>query len=276
MIGQFASAGANLAGNIITNKQNAELNKQNMQQTQYNNNVATQLGEQLGFGKDLQNIYKTYGFSFGQDYMNPLLAIKSYNMSKDALYNGAQIKAADYRKAGINPLVAASQGGSASVSGGANSVSSNTPQKGNIPMQAPSFALNSDLFDIARRGAETRVLNAQADKMEAETKNEPKKGQNIDADTLLKKTQHSKTLEEINTELEKQHMTKVQRDYVIEQTKQIQHDMSINIEKGLRTNDQIPVVSGQITDMLSKIKLDPDSSLYNFLYVAIMAYLLGK
>lgn len=118
---------------------------------------------------------------------------KNYELARDQLYSGTQIKAEDMRKAGINPILAASPGMSASAPQ-ANVTPPNEADYKAKGMQARASMLNSvaTALQLKKLNHEIALLDSQKDKNEADEFYSRMSGQNQVSQSMLNTALHSK------------------------------------------------------------------------------------
>lgn len=307
MIGQIASAGINGITTGIVNSQNEKLQNRSTNWAYADRRAANRVYQYYADNGNLDNFNMKHRQDYNDvaDYYNPMMQIQSYefnkNMaekshnlaqqqydtSKDLAYNGVSIRANDYRRAGINPLLAVNNSASFSpVSTGGGSANAGTlshDRPGQATMQTPApvnLKPGNTLLDYINQKAQARLLNAQAEKMEAETTTEKHKPENIQADTDFKlqqiensKTDNNYKMELINSEMKKQKLTQSQIDYYDEQVKSMQHDLQLSEDSNTKLHETLPYNATMISEMLDTMGVDRESSLYPFLYTATTALL---
>lgn len=274
-LGSIISSAMNANAQDKVNKHNQQNNDrayfQNIAGNQTNNKL---LHDLLGYDTRIGDTYST------SDMLNPYLAIENFKTSKDIAYNGAQIKANDYRKAGFNPLLAV--GGSASFSPTSSNVPQSSAPTGNPLSNNNPFKISggSDLLGYLSKNAEIKVLQAQANKLNAEAETEKGRPANLSADTDLKlqqtatqAAQEKLTLEQINTEMSKQHLNKSQIEKYNIDIKALQHDLNLSEKFDIKMSENIPYAWQQISNIIESIGVSPDNPLYSYLTLASIALL---
>lgn len=274
-LGSIISSAMNANAQDKVNKYNQQNNDrayfQNIAGNQTNNKL---LHDLLGYDTRIGDTYST------SDMLNPYLAIENFKTSKDIAYNGAQIKANDYRKAGFNPLLAV--GGSASFSPTSSNVPQSSAPTGNPLSNNNPFKISggSDLLGYLSKSAEIKVLQAQANKLNAEAETEKGRPANLSADTDLKlqqtatqAAQEKLTLEQINTEMSKQHLNKSQIEKYNIDIKALQHDLNLSEKFDIKMSENIPYAWQQISNIIESIGVSPDNPLYSYLTLASIALL---
>lgn len=269
-IGQLATAGINLAGQSQTNWQNQKNFNTNLSMNK-NQNVFTNgmLEHFIKTGNIKPDQFKQISYSNGEDYitdswlnydlLNPFLALESHKISKDLSYNGVQRKVEDLKKSGLSPLLATgssplSYTGSGSSNGKApQGVSANTQSWSNINMQT----------GLLKELAELKLLDKQADKIEAETNTEYEKASNLNENTklLIAQTSH---------ELSKQNLTKTQIAKYEKDVEILINDFNISKDLNMRYKDNKPYIFNAAEDLVSNLGIDSGTALFDWLVGAVV------
>lgn len=301
IISSLVNSGTQLGVNASNQNNATSIKNQNFADSRVAN---TMLSNYLKNGKvgidQWNNDVSGQDYNDVADYMNPYLAINAVDMNKQAFefnknsfrenidlqkdlaYNGAQIKANDYRKSGFNPLLAVGGSSSASpVSSGASAPSINSLPKNQHPMpnlsSSPTFNISGgdNLLRFINNQAQARVLNAQADKLEAETATEKGRPANLEKDTELKGYQIKNLIEntnlakeQISTELSKQGLNKSQVEYYNKQIEALSHDIQLSKQYDIKTSEMIPYAWQQLSGIFETMGIDSDNPLYSWLMAA--------
>lgn len=238
------------------------------------------------------------------DYFNPYLSLNAVDMQnknfqfmqdsykenmdlqKDLAYNGAQIKAKDYEKAGFNKLLAVGNSANASpVSAGSSSFGAPHATTDQAPL--PNITGNptanihgGDMLNYLNNKAQVRLLNAQADKIEAEAKTEGYRPENLQMDTKQKeaaielaKTDNNYKLELINSELKKQKLTDAQIEKYNVDIEALKHDFDLSEQFGIKMNEMIPYAWQQLADIFQSMGIDESNPIYPYLTLASIAFI---
>lgn len=325
LLGSIVTGISNMINNKNTNETNMSMNnnalKYNYAQNKTGNRLLINYLNNGGkFSSDIGDyLHKNDLNGMNMDALNPYLQLDANQMqhtanelareefltSKDIAYNGAQIKAEDYRKAGFSPLL--SVGGSSSYSptstGGASSMAHASPSYPSmIPMQSLNLS-SSDLLSSLQSSAQTRLLNAQAGKLEAETATEPSRRDFITSQTKTEKSkrnlmsEQSKTekskrdkitsdiglntanesliWEKLNSELINQGLNNAQIDYYNAKIDELRYNLEESKTLGVRTGDAMPLLFNEVTSLLEKIGVNKNSDLFPWLSIATMYLLSG-
>lgn len=300
MIGSIVNAAGNLTSNLTANA----ANQKNFDYTKNHNFANSRVSNSMlqNYLKDgevsADYVHQDYGDV--ADYLNPYLSLSAnklahdqfkqseeqFKVSKDLAYNGASIKANDYKRAGFNPLLAV--GGSASFSpvssgGSAPSGSVNVSPVSpiNTHMSSNPFNINTNVDDLVKL-AQVKNINASTDLINSQNTTEQKKPELMDKEIekVIQDTKTSKANENVlvnvaKHELVKLNLTNKQIDYYEQSVKGMIHNLEISKKYDIRLEDQLPLLFNEVSAMLSEMGISDDDALKPYLTMFTMFILSG-
>lgn len=300
MIGSIVNAAGNLTSNLTSNAANQKNFDYSKNHSFANSRVSNSMLQDFLKNGEVSANYVHQDYGDVADYLNPYLALSAnklaqdqfkqseeqFKVSKDLAYNGASIKALDYKRAGFNPLLAV--GGSASFSpvssGGSapsGSVNGSPVSPLNTHVSNSPFNINTNVDDLVKL-AQVKNINASTDLINSQNTTEQKKPEVMDKE-LEKITQDIKTSKAnenvlVNVakhELVKLNLTNKQIDYYEQSVKGMIHNLDISEKYDIRLEDQLPLLFNEVSAMLSEMGISDDDALKPYLTMFTMFILSG-
>lgn len=300
MIGSIVNAAGNLTSNLTANAANQKNFDYSKNHNFANARVSNSMLQNYLKDGEISADYIHQDYGDVADYLNPYLSLSSnklaqdqfrqseeqFKVSKDLAYNGATIKANDYKRAGFNPLLTV--GGSASFSpvssGGSapsGSVDVSPVSPSNTHMSSNPFNINTNVDDLVKL-AQVKNINASTDLINSQNTTEQKKPELMDKEIekVIQDTKTSKANEGVlinvaKHELVKLNLTNKQIDYYEQSVKGMIHNLEISKEYGIRLEDQLPLLFNEVSAMLSEMGVSDDDALKPYLTMFTMFILSG-